>query len=149
MIFRIGTVVALLFLNIFFLLSCNSTRLNKNEKGVEAAMKKYDGLILKLDADAISLLYTPDGNLGNIAIGRDSIKSFLSTFKNIMVLSQSSTTSSIVISGDSAIQKGSYLQTDLISDKDTVKVKGDYETVWQWIKPKGWLIKKMTTTPKN
>jgi len=149
MIFNIRTITVLLFLNIFFLLSCNSTRVSKNKTGVEAAMKKYDGLILKLDAGAISLLYTPDGNLGNIAIGRDSIKKFLSSFKNVRVLSQSSTTSSIIISGDSAVQKGSYLQTDLISEKDTVKVKGDYETVWQWIKQKGWLIKKMTTTPKN
>ena len=149
MIFNIRTITVLLLLNIFFLLSCNSTRVSKNKTGVEAAMKKYDGLILKLDAGAISLLYTPDGNLGNIAIGRDSIKKFLSSFKNVRVLSQSSTTSSIIISGDSAVQKGSYLQTDLISEKDTVKVKGDYETVWQWIKQKGWLIKKMTTTPKN
>ena len=149
MTFKIRTITVLLFLNIFFFLSCNSTRVSKNKTGVEAAMKKYDGLILKLDAGAISLLYTPDGNLGNIAIGRDSIKKFLSSFKNVRVLSQSSTTSSIIISGDSAVQKGSYLQTDLISEKDTVKVKGDYETVWQWIKQKGWLIKKMTTTPKN
>jgi len=53
------------------------------------------------------------------------------------------------MSGDTAIQKGSYLQTDLISGNDTVKVQGDYERVWQWIKRNGWLIKKMTTRPKN
>jgi len=36
-------------------------------------MKYYDYLILNSDADSISLLYAPNGNLKNIAIGRDSI----------------------------------------------------------------------------
>ena len=146
---RIIAFIAFSFLCIFFLFSCISTRHNKNKAGVESAMKKYDNLIFKLDTDSISLLFTPNGNLGNIAIGRDSIKRFLSSFKNIRVLSQSSTTSSVIISGDSAIQKGSYIQTDLIAEKDTIKVKGDYETVWQWLRQKGWLIKKITTNPKN
>lgn len=146
---RIIVCINFSFLCIFFLFSCISTSHNKNKAGVESAMKKYDNLILKLDADSISLLFTPNGNLGNIALGRDSIKRFLSSFKNIRVLSQSSTTSSVIISGDSAIQKGSYIQTDLIAEKDTIKVKGDYETVWQWLRQKGWLIKKMTTNPKN
>ena len=141
-------IITFYFLCIVFLLSCNATRHSKNIAGVESAMKKYDHLILKLDADSISLLFTPNGNLGNIAIGQDSIRKFLSSFKNVSVLSQSSTTSSIIISGDSAIQKGSYFQTYLIAEKDTVKVKGDYLAVWQWLKQKGWLIKKMTTTPQ-
>ena len=34
-----------------------------NKSGVETAMKYYDNLILKLDADSISMLYTPGGNL--------------------------------------------------------------------------------------
>ena len=58
--------------------------------GGETAMKYYDNLILKLDADSISMLYKPGGNLGDIAIGCDSIKKFLSSFKNVRVLSQSS-----------------------------------------------------------
>ena len=58
------------------------------------------------DADSISLLYTQDGNLGDIAIGRDSIRKFLSSFKNIRVLSQVSTTKSISITHDTAYRKG-------------------------------------------
>ena len=133
--------------NFTFLLSCNNTKHSKSE--VESAMKHYDNLILKLDADSISLLYTPDGNLGDIAVGRDSIKKFLSSFKNVRVLSQSSITESINIVRDTAIQKGTYTQTDLVAEKDTVKVKGEYIAKWQWIRKKGWHIKRMTTKSTN
>ena len=133
--------------DLIFLLSCNSTRHNKS--GVESAMKRYDNLILKLDADSISMLYTADGNLGDIAIGRDSIKRFLSSFKNVQVLTQSSITVSINIIRDTAIQKGTYTQTDLVSGKDTVKVKGEYTARWQWIRKKGWHIKHMITKSTN
>ena len=133
--------------NFIFLLSCTNTRHNKSE--VESAMKHYDNLILKLDADSISMLYTPDGNLGDFAIGRDSIKKFLSSFKNVRVLSQISATKSIVIVRDTAIQKGTYTQADLVSGKDTVKVKGEYTARWQWIRKKDWHIKRMTTKSTN
>jgi len=129
------------------LFSCSPSR--HNEKGVTAAMKYYDRLILKLDADAIAQLYTVDGNLGGIAIGRDSIRNFLSSFKNIKVLSQASTTSSIKMGRDTAIQKGNYTQTAVISGKDTVKVTGEYTARWQWITGDGWHIKQMITKPTN
>jgi len=135
------------FLFIFLFLSCNTTA--HNEKGVEAAMKKYDRLIKKMDATAIAMLYTPDGDLGEMAHGRDSIKKFLATFKNVRVLAQSSTTSSISINGDSSFQKGTYRQMVLINGKDTVKVKGEYTAHWLWVSGQGWLIKHMATKPMN
>ena len=137
------------FLIVFLLLcfSCNTGRHNK--KTVQAAMNHYDQLIMKLDADSIALLFTPDGDLGNIAHGRDSIKKFLSSFKNIEVVSQSSTTSSIKIIKDTAIQTGSYRQVDVIAGKDTVKVKGDFTATWLWLAKEGWHIKRMVTTPAN
>lgn len=119
----------------------------KDKLGVETAMKKYDNLILRMNADSISISFTPDGNLGNIAIGRDSIKKFLSSFKNIKVLSQSSITSTLDLAGDSAIHKGIYYQTVLVSEKDTVKVKGEFTANWQWIANDGWFIKRMITKP--
>ena len=45
--------------------SCNKE--SHNRAGIESAMKYYDHLILKTDADSIALLYTSDGDLGNIA----------------------------------------------------------------------------------
>ena len=130
-----------------FFLVTSCTRSLHNEAGVKSAMKNYDQLILKLDADSISILFTADGNLGNVAKGRDSIKKFLASFKNIRVLSQFSTTDSIHIVGDTAVQKGKYSQTDLLSEKDTVKLKGEYTTRWEWIANEGWRIKKMETNP--
>ncbi|HYM92825.1 MAG TPA: hypothetical protein VET23_01705, partial [Chitinophagaceae bacterium] len=79
----------ILYIISLFLSSCAVP--GRNSAGVESAMQNYDHLILHSDADSISLLYTPDGNLGGIAIGRDSIKRFLSSFKNVKVLSQTST----------------------------------------------------------
>ena len=112
-------------------------------------MQQYDHYILKLDADSIALLFTPNGNLGNIAIGRDSIRKFLSSFKNVQVLAQSSTTASIKINKDTAIQKGNYRQTDVVGGKDTIKVKGEYSATWLWIPKEGWHIQQMATKPSN
>ena len=132
----------LLVFTYLFLISCNTSRHTKSS--VELAMKYYDHLIQNLDADSIALLYTRDGNLGDLALGRDSIRKFLSSFKNIRVLSQVSTTKSIAITHDTALQKGFYTQSDILSQKDTINVKGEYTARWEWI-AKGWHIKKMTT----
>ena len=125
----------------------NQTFAQRDKSGVEKRMKYYDHLIQKLDADSIALLYTPDGKLGAMAQGRDSIKNFLSTFKNIQVLSQQSTSDSIIIINDTAIQKGFYTQKDVVNNKDTITVKGKYTTTWQWMPNDGWHIKKMETQP--
>ncbi len=127
------------------LFSCTASK--HSNAGVESAMKYYDHLILKLDADSIALLYTPDGNMGGVATGRDSIRKFLSSFKNVQVLSQASKTTSIKITRDTAIQNGTYTQSDVVSVKDTMNVKGTYVARWQWIKKEGWHIKEMTTKP--
>ena len=127
------------------IVSCNSSK--HNIKGVELAMKQYDHLILKLDADSIALLYAPDGKLGNIAHGRDSIRNFLLTFKNLKVLSQTSNTQFLKVNGDTSLQKGTYHQTVVVADKDTVNVKGEYTATWVWIPKSGWHIKNMETKP--
>jgi hypothetical protein len=100
-----------------------------------------------LDADSIALLYAPDGDLGNIAHGRDSIRSFLLTFKNLKVLSQTSNTEFLKVSGDTSLQKGKYHQTVVVAAKDTVNVRGEYTATWVWISKSGWHIKRMETKP--
>lgn len=142
---KVFRVLLFLFFIALFTLSCVSSR--HDQRGVESAMKHYDHLILQLDVNGIAKLFMPLGNLGNIAIGRDSIKKFLSSFKNVKVLSQASVTSSIKINNDTAFQAGHYNQSDLIAGKDTVYVKGTYQATWQWVRKKGWLIQKMTTKP--
>lgn len=114
---------------------------------IEDAMHHYDSLLQTMNADAVSKMFTPDGKLGDVAQGRDSIKKFLSGFTNVKMLSQSSNTKSIELKGDSATQTGMYFQSDVVNGKDTVHLKGTYITHWKWLKGEGWKIEKITTQP--
>ncbi len=125
--------------------SCNKKY--RNKETVQAAMRYYDHLILKTNADSIALLYTPDGELGNIAIGRDSIRNYLNRFRNFKVIYQSTTTDSITIKDDTAISNGIYRQKVIVPSGDTVSVKGEYDAKWIWLKDGGWHIRKMETHP--
>ena len=127
----------------FALLSCRS---HHNKAGVEAAMKQYDRLIQKFDADSIALLYTPDGKMGEMATGRDSIVALLKSLTNIKVLLQHSTSDTVTIIEDTAIQKGNYVQTDEIISRGKMVVEGEYTATWQWME-NGWHIKKIETKP--
>ncbi len=131
---------------IFILLfACNASMHNK--EGVQAAMNQYDHYIQTMDVDSIALLYTPDGDLGQMAHGRDSIRKFLDKFKSYKVLSQTSTTESINDMTDSTIQKGLYHQTVIAPVNDTVTVKGEYTATWVWLQKSGWHLKRMETKP--
>ena len=141
----IKTSFAISYLCILLICFCCCQRPEHSKKEIESAMKHYDSMILKLNVDSIAMVYTVDGNLGDIAIGRDSIKKFLSTFKNIKVLSQESRTTSVKIILDSAIQEGTYFQKDVISGKDTVTVKGLFKAIWKWDGISQWKLKHMST----
>ncbi|MDQ2752990.1 MAG: nuclear transport factor 2 family protein [Bacteroidota bacterium] len=132
---------------LFFLLLMKSSIAQHDTSNVEKKMKYYDHLIQQIDADSIALLYTPNGQLDEMAKGRDSIKQFLSSFKNIQVLSQQSTSQSVNIIADTAFQKGFYTQKDVVNNKDTITVRGSYTARWEWIKNEGWHIQKMETQP--
>lgn len=115
---------------------------------IETAIKNYDRLLLTMNADSIAAVYDIHGELGNIAQGRDSIRKFLETFKNIRMLSQASTSDFVEIMGDSAQQRGSYSQVDVVDDRDTISVRGTYIALWKWNDREGWRIKRMETTPE-
>jgi hypothetical protein len=133
------------FIMLFFLASCGGQTHKPQE--VVTAMQQYDRLIKKMDADSIALLYTADGDLGTMAHGRDSIRRFLASFKNVQVLEVSSSTDSLTLHDDSAFQSGQYKQSGILNGKDTFHVKGSYHTHWIWVDGEGWRIKKMTTQP--
>jgi hypothetical protein len=127
--------------------SCGKKESKLHEKKeIDAAMREYDRVLQTVDPDAIADIYDEDGDLGDIAHGRDSIKKFLSTFKDLKVLQQTSSTDNIEILGDSAIQTGSYVQIDVVADKDTITVRGTYKAMWRW-DGDAWKIKRMETTP--
>jgi len=102
-----------------------------------------------MNADSIAMIYAPDGELGKMAKGRDSIRNFLNTFKKFRVLSQSSETNTIQIAGDSAVQTGTYHQTVIIPFNDTVTVKGNFTAFWIWMYNNRWLIHRMETKPAS
>jgi hypothetical protein len=114
---------------------------------VEQAMQAYNRYIQKMDVDSIAYLYAPDGELGKMARGRDSIRAFLESFRKYKVLSQVSKTILIKIGGDTALQSGSYIQKVIVPLNDTVTVSGLFTTKWIWMDSTGWHIQKMETQP--
>ena len=119
----------------------------RSTESVEQAMQKYNQYILKMDVDSIALLYTPDGELGKMARGRDSIRRFLENYKQYKVLSQVSKTNLISVHMDTALQSGLYTQKVIVPVNDTVSMKGLFSTKWIWMDSTGWHIQRMETTP--
>ncbi len=120
-----------------------------SRESVTAAMGQYDRLIKKMDADSIALLFTKQGELGTMAHGRDSIRAFLKGFKNVEVLKQTSAIGFLKLKNDTALLKGTYWQTDLVDQKDTIHLKGNYIANWVWLKNEGWHLQKIITTPSR
>ena len=130
-----------------FSLCISNCKTNHNSSGIIDGMSHYDRLLEKMDFDSIALQYTPDGELGDVAKGRDTIRNFLKKFSEYRVLSNNSITDSIKIFGDTAIQKGTYKQVTILPTKDTAHIKGQFETHWIWNPKDGWKISRMTTKP--
>ena len=120
-----------------------------SSESVELAMQKYDRYILNMDVDSIALLYAPDGELGKMATGRDSIRRFLEKFKKYKVLAQTSKTNLISINKDTALHSGLYTQKVIVPANDTVTVKGLFSAKWIWIDSTGWHIQRMETMPSK
>jgi hypothetical protein len=135
----------ILSLMIIFFTACRPK--GHSTETVEQAMQKYNRYILLMDVDSIALLYTPEGELGKMAKGRDSIRRFLENFKKYKVLSQESNTNLINIHRDTALQSGLYSQKVIVPLNDTVTVKGQFSTKWIWMDSTGWHIQRMETQP--
>jgi hypothetical protein len=136
-----------MFIVFFMVYALSCLAQNRTKAGVEQSMQTYNHLIMGMNADSICMIYATYGELGSIARGRDSIRNFLNTFKNFMVLSQSSETNKISLEQDSAFQTGTYRQIVIIPSKDTVTVKGTFKALWIWSGTGGWLIRRMETQP--
>ncbi len=129
---------------LFLFASCQGDR-----REIEYALKKYDDAIVAQDLDAMAGCYAPDGKLGgqgwNFVESKDSIRKFLESFKGAQVLSNRSKTSSILIEGEAATQKGTYVQVAVLHGKDTIEVTGQFEVAWTK-KDYHWLISRMYTS---
>jgi len=120
---------------------------------IERAMAKYDEYILNLQTDSIVNSYLPDGVLGGEGMdqyaGRDSIKKYLQQFDPswVKVITNKSTTSSIVFSGDTAVQQGTFHQVVAIKE-DTSVHNGIFIAKWLLNEKKKWLLASMYTKTK-
>jgi len=136
----------ILIASIVFIYSCSETSTKETPQDV---IKKYERLVLEMKADSIAQLFTTDAEIGHgdqpPIKGRDSIYSFLSSFKNVRVLNNRDDIVSTSVRDDSATVLGSYTQTVIVSDKDTVNVAGKFTSFMIRDKNKGWLISKMRT----
>ena len=116
---------------------------------IEEAMKRYDDAIIAHDVETLAGSYLPDGKLGgegwNYIVSGDSIRKFSASFKDTQVLSNRSTTSSIETHGDSAIQKGTYVQVAVMQHRDTTEFTGKFEAVWKMSDGR-WLLSRMYTS---
>lgn len=135
------------FLLIIILPLINGCQRNHNQQEIVSAMQEYDRLLVSMHTDSIAQLYSPDGELGEIAKGRDSISRFLKKFAEYRVISNHSVTTQIEMNGDNATQKGHYTQVTVLPTKDTARLSGQFTTNWIWLSTEGWRIKKMETMP--
>lgn len=119
------------------------------ELRIQEILSRYDDFILHTNPDSIATLYAPDGNLGDMAIGRDSIRKFLLKFSGIKVLSVHTQSKSLNIEDKIAYQTGEYYQKAILPKGDTIQVKGRIDIQWIQLKPGFWYIQKMKTLPFN
>ena len=130
------------------IVTCTMKR-NHDQQEIEQAMRHYDSLLKKMDADSISRLFTPDGELSPKYRGRDSIRQFLSSFGEVKPLTIATTSDSVKLDADTAVQDGHYAQSAAVRGKDTIYVEGTYHAQWVWLQGEGWRIKLMSVHADN
>ena len=116
-------------------------------------MSGYSERVLKMDHAGIAGLFTEDGELVNpgqgVVKGRDAIRTFLEGFAQFQVQSNTIHADTTVVSGDSAVQQGSYAQRVRLPDKSVVDVSGKFKAEWARTPDLGWRIRRMSTTPSR
>jgi len=121
------------------------------QEQVKAAMRRYDQLVLAMNADEIAAMYTSDGALVDagqtIASTPASIHAFLGSFDGkVRVEENVSSIESVTITGSAAVLTGTYQQKALIlSDKREIRVQGKFEAEWSRQPDGQWLIRRMST----
>ena len=115
---------------------------------IEAALQRYNQLIITIDASGIATMYTVDGELvnsGQAAIkGPKAIHDFLASFVGVHVESNVMTTESITVTGDSAIQIGTDDQKVTVNGQ-LQSIHNRFEIEWARQPDSRWLIRRMST----
>src|SRR5215813_11784227 len=121
------------------------------EEQVKAAMRRYDQLVLAMNAEGIAAMFTADGELidagKTIASTPASILAFLQSFDGkVRVEENASSIESVTVTGATAILTGTYQQKALLlSDKREIRVQGKFEVEWSRRPDGQWLVRRMST----
>jgi ketosteroid isomerase-like protein len=121
------------------------------EEQVKAAMRRYEKLVLSMDAEGISAMFTPDGEIVDagktVARTPASIRAFLGSFDGkVRVEENVNSIESVTVRGAAAILTGAYQQKALIlADKLEIQVQGKFEVEWSRQPDGRWLIRRMST----
>jgi ketosteroid isomerase-like protein len=106
-----------------------------------------------MDHAAIAAMYTRDGEMaaeGAPTIrGPSAIKAHLEGFKDFHVLSETLTTDSINVEGNTARVVGTYHQRVRVPAGDTIVAFGQYTA--DWLRDAGgqWRVRRMATAPRQ
>lgn len=115
---------------------------------INAALEKYRTLTLAMDSAALAAMFAPDGVLDNGSgaplQGPDAIRTFLSSFSNVQVLSNTMTADSLKIDGSTAVQTGTFEQRAKVGSNE-VTAKGTFEIQWAKQPDGRWLIQRAQT----
>jgi len=120
------------------------------EEQVKAAMRRYDQLVLAMNAEGIAAMFTPDGELidagKTVASTPASIRSFLQSFDGkVRVEENTSSIESITVTGATAILTGTYQQKALLLPyKREIRVQGTFEVEWSRQPDGQWLVRRMS-----
>jgi ketosteroid isomerase-like protein/uncharacterized damage-inducible protein DinB len=119
---------------------------------IESAMRQYDKLAFRMNADSLADSYLLNGVLSGKGmgkfVGRNSIRNFLKSFNtsDIHLISNSTKAQSITFNGDTAIVTGNYEQKAKLAQGDTGVYNGTFTA--KWLKENNrWLLANMYTVP--
>jgi uncharacterized protein (TIGR02246 family) len=121
------------------------------EEQVKAAMRRYDQLVLAMNAEGIAAMFTPDGELidagKTIARTPASILAFLQSFDGkVRVEENVNSIESVTVTGATAILTGTYQQKALLlPDNREIRVQGKFEVEWSRQPDGQWLVRRMST----
>lgn len=143
------TLIALLLASQF---ACISVR-GRETRELRNATGHYAQLVRAMDHAGIAALFTPNGELvadNNTPIRSPAqIEAFLRSFSEYRVVSETLSTDTVHIAGDTGRVIGIYRQRVRVPAGDTVAVSGSYIADWLRDSSGIWRIRRMATKSKR
>ena len=129
----------------------SSGSLEARKAAVEQALQRYSDGVAKMDAAAVSGLYTADGELRSTGAtpvkGREAIREHLEKLGGYRVESNVVASESVSFDGSDAIQKAAYRQKVLAPSGQSIEAHGRLEAVWTLESDGVWRLKSLTAFP--